>query len=199
MGTLISNSFVVEDSSKNYFNNMPMCIIPQVNETKLTEAIYNSNARIATIYSQAINVTPVSGIETETILTSSDNSYIKNTKDSITYAEGDKKGPFALAALAKIETDSSSAAEVLFLGNSYYMHSTFINDSGFANKDFLVNAIKYITGSTSLLSIGPKNLTPSTIAIDASQANFLTILVIIIIPLAILACGVIVWIRRKNL
>ena len=49
------------------------------------------------------------------------------------------------------------------------------------------------------MSIGPKDMTPQTIAIDAGEANMLTVLVIIIIPLAIFIFGFIVWLRRKNL
>lgn len=198
-GVSFSNAYVVEESTKNYFNNMPMCIIPEIANTKITEALYNSNSRVATIYSQAINVTSAENVQHNVVLSSSEKSYLKGDINSITYSEGDKKGPFTLALYATKMYDGNKNADMLFLGNSYYLHNTFLNDTGFANKTFLTNSVKVLTGSTSLLSIGPKDMTPSTIAIDASQANFLTILVIAVIPLAILLAGFIVWIRRKNL
>lgn len=196
-GISFSNGYVVEGSSKNYFNNLPLCIIPQINKSDITESI--SGERIATVYSPAIYVEGEKNVKSETILTSSSQSFIKPDKDSVEYEAGDERGPFALGVMVEKTNDDANTAKLLFLSNSYYLHSNFVSNSGFANKDFIVNSVKYLSGSTSLMSIGPKDMTPQTIAIDASQANVLTVLVIIVIPVVILIFGFIVWLRRKYL
>lgn len=196
-GISFSDGYVAEGSSKNYFNNLPFCIIPEMKEHDITKAI--EGLRTATIYSPVIYVNTAKNVKTQTILKSSEQSYIKSGREDVNYTAGDEKGPFSLAVLAEKTNDEGKISKILFLSNSYYMHSTFLNDSGFANKDFIVNSVKYLSGSSSLMSIGPKDMTPQTIAIDAGEANMLTVLVIIIIPLAIFIFGFIVWLRRKNL
>lgn len=201
-GISYSDAYVSENSAENYFNGNKFYILPNVENTEITEAIYKNDLRVATFVSQSIDVTNAKNVEVQTILSSSSDSvlsYIKNSDDTASLEDGSEKGPFTLAALATKNYDEGYNSKLLFLGNSMYINPTLAEESGFANKDFIINSTKYLTGSSSLLSIGPKDLSTPMLAIDAAEQNLLMILVIGVIPVVILIGGFIVWIRRKHL
>ena len=78
--------------------------------------------------------------------------------------------------------------------SAYYM-----DGSGFGNKDFTKNSIKYLAQNGGVISIGPKDLSPTYLDIPASQVRIVIALTVVVLPLIILAAGFFVWRKRRSL
>ena len=75
----------------------------------------------------------------------------------------------------------------------------YIVNSAFANADYISNCIKFTTGSSSLLDVGPKDITNQGMDISKEQSQKVMIITVIIIPLFFLIWGLITFIKRRKL
>jgi thiosulfate reductase cytochrome b subunit len=62
-----------------------------------------------------------------------------------------------------------------------------------------MNSLNWLQDREENISIRPKSLTVPRLNINASQQLILAGVVVILIPLAILASGLFVWLRRRHL
>ncbi len=140
------------------------------------------------------------------LLQSSDASYAKeysaDTKfDSYDYAEGDAKGPFALGILTKYGTTVggvSTSSNLLVLSSLYMTSDATFDIAALANKAFFAEAIDYINPMTNVLTIESRDYYSENLTILSSQANVIFWILIVVIPVVILALGLVVWLRRRH-
>jgi ABC-type uncharacterized transport system involved in gliding motility auxiliary subunit len=69
----------------------------------------------------------------------------------------------------------------------------------FLNSKYVVAALNYITEDSEAVVIDAINYESTTLTILGSQMTAIFWVTVIIIPLAILILGVVVWIRRRHL
>jgi len=83
-----------------------------------------------------------------------------------------------------------------------YGDSDFATNRDFpkgANKDIFLNTINWLVKRELLISIGPKTIAEMKhLNINAFQLKMITIVVIVVVPLASVAAGFIVYLRRKQ-
>jgi len=130
-----------------------------------------------------------------------------NPNNMTTYEmeDGDVKGPFDMVLTLQEEVTDEETGVVrlsqLSILPSFYALSDDANSlvSG-ANLDVFNNIIKEnVEVSESTVVIPVKTLSNEMLVVDKSSANFVGILISIILPLAILFGGVYVWIKRRRL
>ena len=110
--------------------------------------------------------------------------------------EGDFEGPLSIAAYAE-KMDSGS---ILVLGSLQSVEwSGILSDSSYANGDFILNAFSYMTDKGEVLNIRPKVISPENLTMTEKQVKTVSILLQYVLPLLILAAGLIVWLRRRYL
>ena len=66
------------------------------------------------------------------------------------------------------------------------------------NYDFFMNAISWMSGETSSVSIDEKSLSYEALMVTAGSANMWGIVLIAAVPVAVLVIGVIVWVQRRR-
>ncbi len=143
---------------------------------------------------------------TTVILQSSEASYAKEYSedtqfDSYDYAEGDAEGPFALGILTSYGTTIggvSTTSKLLVLSSLYMTSDATFDVAALANKSFFVEAIDYINPVTNVLTIESRDYYSENLTILSSQANVIFWILIVIIPVVILALGLVVWLRRRH-
>ena len=143
---------------------------------------------------------------TTVVLQSSDASYAKaysaDTQfDSYDFAEGDEEGPFALGILTSYGTTVggvSTTSKLLVLSSLYMTSDATFEIAALANKAFFVEAIDYINPMTNVLTIESRDYYSENLTILSSQANVIFWILIVVIPVIILALGLVVWLRRRH-
>ncbi len=122
-----------------------------------------------------------------------------------------QKGPHNLAMTVEkdIETPSQTEQEnqtegkpakkarLAVFGDSDFASNSYFGFSG--NKDLILNTINWLAQEEELISIRPKQITDRRISLTKGQVRSLFITLVIIIPVAIIVSGVIVWVKRRKL
>lgn len=118
--------------------------------------------------------------------------------DSFDKAAGDKEGTFTVAALAQY-TGGEKTGNLFVCGSVLIMHDELLNAGSLLNKTFLTSVISYATPSVKTISIAAKSLVGEPLAIMGVAVQVVFWGVIVLLPLLIIAAGIIIFIRRRHL
>lgn len=116
--------------------------------------------------------------------------------------ENAERSSNAVMALAvKTNTDAQKVTHtnnLLVIGGASMLDPVITSSSTFNNAEFIINSINKICGKENTVIIAEKNLGSETIDITVSQVSAIRSFVIYIIPIIVVICGIIVFIRRRN-
>ena len=108
--------------------------------------------------------------------------------------------PIMLLGQNKVEVGGEQkTSNVVVCGSVYYGASEIIQNSAFANADFLVELTGTLTGRDSQVIIAPKDMAAKYLDIASDGASFMRILFIGVLPVGCLAVGAFVFLRRRHL
>ena len=164
----------------------------------ITERLSNQ----VSYFPSARSLTTVEGAQataTELVLTGSD-SWGKSNRESILagsldYApEEDTLGPLMVVVVAE---DSTTGARLVVVGDSDFAANADYNS--YANGDLLINSIDWAAHQDALISLTPKQSTPRYVTPPTTQVvGLIFLLTVLVIPGAVIAAGVYVWLRRRR-
>ncbi len=108
-------------------------------------------------------------------------------------------GPLDLAAVAEKQYDDGSYSRIFVSGSAWAVeYPSILSEATYANGDFTLNTFSWMTEKPSGLSIRPKVISPETLKMTNVQATTM-IIIVILIPVAILIFGIVLWFRRRYL
>lgn len=119
---------------------------------------------------------------------------------------GDAAGPLLVAAAstAKIAGDGKASGEtrqrearLVLFGDSDWV--TNGNLGAFFNREMLINAVHWLTGSEDLIVGPPKTLRASRLNMTTADQRNLFRLGVLLLPEVLLIGGIVAWLRRKSL
>ncbi|MGI6777967.1 MAG: GldG family protein [Acetivibrionales bacterium] len=113
----------------------------------------------------------------------------------------DIPGPLDLAISVSYVGDAKPT-KLLVLGNASFINDESVNLYGPYSQNgmiFFLTAVNWMQDKSTSVSIAPKMYQQNVLAINAVQARVVSILVIVILPLIILAAGLMVYLRRRHL
>ncbi len=88
---------------------------------------------------------------------------------------------------------------VLACGSAEYTDPSWLHSNSYANSDIIYNAMR-ITGRERVLAdIEYKVIDDTSMSITTAEANAWTVALCVTLPVLISVCGIVVWVRRKNL
>lgn len=177
----------------------------------LAEGTYSESVDVTTKRTYGERLKPIellfddySIYSTEAIVSSYSGSVIApfDGLDGFDPASAEQSGSFPVVASSSktyydgVEPHQSRVyvASSQYLVDRNFMESTYIN-----NSDIFLNIFNYASGKDNVeISVSPKSFSVQTFEITASQKQAITVVFAIIVPLAVVAAGVVVIIRRKR-
>lgn len=141
-------------------------------------------------------------IATYSILETSDTAYLTTTQE---VEENPNTDTYTITGLAQRYMDNQGkiCANVVVDGNSMGYLSTFLGNSTFGNKDYTLDFIKNLTGTTDTrVGLVVNQTQTNTLDISASSAVIQTIglgLFTIVVPVVVLVIGLVIFLRRRHL
>ncbi len=172
--------------------------------------------RAMSFYPLARSVSPAANIPTgykvEKLLETNPQSWAEtgDLKGSIQFDEGkDLQGPVSLGvAVTKEKGASTEAADkdkpaagkqsrIVVVGDSDFASNRFFRQQG--NGNLFLNMCNWLAADEDLISIRPKDPQDKRVVLTSYQSKLLFYISVVFMPLAVLAAGVIVWLRRKRL
>ena len=188
-----------EDLVVDLRSNLPLtAVADQYASHPITERMSN----LVSYFPSARSLAALDGGQaslTELVLTGA-NSWGKTNLDSIRngaldyVAEEDTLGPLTVGMVG--EDGATQARLVVFGDSDFASNAEFYN---YANGDLLVNSIDWAARQEALISLTPKQSTPRFVTPPTTQAvGLIFLLTVLVIPGAVIATGVSVWIRRRR-
>ncbi len=93
--------------------------------------------------------------------------------------------------------NTATGARLVAIGDSDFASNAFA-DQG-ANANLLANSVNWVTVEESLINLTPKvPTTRSLVLTNAMTANFIFLLTVVLMPLAVLIAGGVVWYQRRR-
>ena len=139
------------------------------------------------------------------LVTTDDTAFVY-TEDMQSEAENGtfdpETGSYTTMAVARkyvFNSDNEAVySSVLAVGSSYMLDSSITGATYYNNGDYFISALNTLTGKTSGISIVAKDLTSTTFDMDQATYNTCFIVFVILIPLAVLVIGIVVYVRRRH-
>lgn len=153
----------------------------------------------------------ISGITTQVIAKTNPGSWGETDLNGVKKGQAgfndkaDKTAPLNVMVISnidnsifKIDPDTATGtgkAKVVAFGSSEFINNTYLSVSG--NRDLFLNTISFLAEQGELISIRAKDRSFEPLFMSKIQGRMLFILPTILLPLLVLAIGIMVFIKRK--
>lgn len=200
-----SDGTVFEDSDRYFTMDVQYMLTPRIVAHTITAPLQNSGLQAVFPVAQGlrfygeipenVSVVPLY-ITSDLAFSKTDTSMVQSYE---TAGEDDIPGPFYLAVAAEEETGNNDISRAVWFSSQYFTDESINEMSSGANQELLLNAVDWLCGQDeSVIAVRSKNLTEDHLRIDSRTSTLLSIVIIGLIPLAYLAVGLIIRIRRKR-
>ena len=202
-GVSAVDGIVVEGSQSNYIFPSPVNLLPEYGSHEITSPLSSGGYYMCLPLAQGLTVSDTGRdtVSVTQLLTTSDDAFSKLSGYSMStyeFEDGDIEGPFALAVAATETLDDDTETQVIWVSSTYLTDDSANQSVSGGNEDFFLNCISWLCGSESGISIHSKSLDTEYLTVPSGTASLLTALVVVIIPAAFLAFGIVIWYRRKK-
>ncbi|MCJ7548971.1 MAG: hypothetical protein MUQ30_04745, partial [Anaerolineae bacterium] len=122
--------------------------------------------------------------------------------DSFSVEQAERWGPMPALVLATKRiygtTGMTQFRSNLVVSASTAMLDSFsIQNTSLSNSEYLLNLFNTLCERTDVVNIQPKSLAGNTLSITTAQISTLGILLAGVLPFAILATGIVIWLVRR--
>ena len=200
-GMTIQMGYAVDTSAGNYYQK-PIFLLPNVEYADETNGLTGAYTYLIAPYAQGIDV-PDEEIEDITytkLLNGSEISIVKtNITNASTYEkeEGDIEGPVCIGVKAEKTLDSGTSTIYLFASAQMFTDSIDNAVSG-NNKQLFSNIMSTLANHETSVSVPVKSYEMDSLIVSASDLAVFGIIAVVILPLALLAAGLIIWLNRRS-
>ncbi|MBR5236860.1 MAG: Gldg family protein [Clostridia bacterium] len=203
---LIRNTDIVWDMSQMIENSNYM--LAQMSDHEITAPVYDSQKRVGYGPANSIGRAPEkpANVTIHTLLKSYDSAYAKAdiqtaiSQGSMEKASGDAEGPFDVLVAASRENENV-AGELhvghLVVSGSALIFDALTADTRFANEDILLNSISWMQGGESSITVRAKMLPGGSMSVSKTQFWTWLVILVVVVPLAILVAGILVFVKRR--
>ncbi len=164
------------------------------------DGLKNSSIPCASSYAKAIEITDES--IAVPVLTTSEMAGVRpyeSAKDTnFDYESAITGKPVNVAAKGTKSNTEDIQSNVVMFG-SYEMFTSLMYYNSFNNSAFFMNTVNTLADRDDVgITIEGKSMDSPTLGIDLAAQNTLMIILVIIVPIATLAVGLVIWLRRRN-
>ena len=208
-GLEIGEGVICENYGENYINYPFVTVAGELSDN-FSQDILSKDLVISSMYTRPVNTLfdEQNMVTTEKYVQSTGNAYTAELE----YNENNIQVPtdtltrgqqcyFAIGSKAKFADDGSgdtTYSNLLCFGSEYLLQSNIMSAEQYGNSEYFFSVLNGITHKTDGVFIKPKTIKGTAFDIDQSKKSVLMWTFIVIIPVAVLIVGLVVWLRRKN-
>lgn len=198
---------IVVDPAVNYYYQSPYLLLPDVLSTIVTSDIYSQKRYVLLPYAQGIRVDEEAAegenddLTVYQILKTSEEAYCKtNLEDSENWEkeDGDEEGPFAVGVwVVKNKTEEENTEFLWVTSENILSENANALVSG-SNYELLTNMVARMKGDEINISIPVKNYMAESFTVPRLVFFLGFAVSVVILPLALIATGLILWLQRRK-
>lgn len=199
-GLEVVSGVVVEQEEGRYVYDTPYYLMPKIQDTEFTKDILKDNLVVLTMTSKGIIKNgKANGYISTDILTTGSRAFSKvsnfDSDNIASKTEDDISGPFSVASCA----DNPDKGAVFLLTSNIFFNEEADLESQGANRRFFIEVMSQLTGKEVGVWIDGKEVGNQTALYPNTEQTGMKIVTIVVIPMIILAVGILViWIRKKG-
>ncbi len=199
-GISLASGLVLEGDSQHYIPNYPYYLLPNVQSTEFTSDVTSRYILMAFAQGMSEAADLSEDLTYESLLTTSSSAYSKSNieSDSLDREEDDAAGPFDLGAVVTKTIDDDTRAKLVVFSSETLLDEQVDSMVSGGNSSLFLNVMSALVDHESTVSIEAKNISTEYLTVSAGSAVFWGILTIVLIPLALLITGGIIWFRRRK-
>lgn len=210
-GLRVNNDIISETDSSSSFDESGVYFYCQKTEHESVEGVEN---RILASYARSLSFTKTGDIEGDSVLTTSDKARSMPLTDSGIDKENVTEGRFDLGYVLEKPLNGSyeNTAKLIVTGTESVWGVTqgtittydslvyySLSEKSFGNADFVMDMLSYAYGEKiQSIYVPVKSRQVSVLTMSETQAKVMSSLLCFIIPVIMLLCGIIVWLKRRN-
>lgn len=202
LGLSVNDGCVADNNTGNYYQ-APIFLLPNIEYADVTSGLDGEYSYIMAPYSQAIDVPEeeAEGITYTTLLSTSENSVLKTADKEITTferEEGEPEGPFCIGVKAEKTLDDKTAEVYVFASAQMFtdQYDSYVAGN---NKQLFSNIMSTVADHDVSVSIPVKSYEMNWLTVDAFDSYVFKAFGMIIVPIALIAAGLVIWLKRRKL
>lgn len=205
-GIAVGDSLVFQSNTNYSFGGMEYAHLQEIQDTDYAGNTYGSTLLTYDAYIRPIIQIWEGGskgsVEQEVLVKSHEGAYLRPIS-TLSQTDFDRStaesGVFNDVVCAKrIHSTANTYSRVIAFGSDMFVGSTFMNYANSNNQDFMINMFNYISGKTQGTTITAKSFTNVGFEVNEEQANTLAVVLCIVIPVAVIVLGIVIWVRRRH-
>lgn len=199
-GVSVTKGMIIETDKSNYYGD-PFYLLPEVSYDTLTASVYNSGSYVFAPYAQGLTEEEADDVEISVLLSSSEKSFAReNIENSTSYdkQEGDTDGPFDIGIKCVKSIGDAESTAVIYTSENLFTEAADAIVSGTNMKLFTASLGSFASHESSV-SVPVKSIEIEYLAIPQSTILILALMTVIVIPLAFIIIGFIIWFRRRKM
>ena len=201
-GMEAQQAIIVEGQTDNHISGYPYYLLPSIAQHDTTQNLALSGLRVLIPLSQAISISETlpEGLTVQPLLRSSTAAYGKTAGFAMQTTEredSDLKGAFYLGAVSQRQTGTAES-KLIWFPSGYILDDTIDTTVSGGNTQLLLGCIQYLSGNGSDITIPGKSLGGGKLLVSQSAAAILSVTMIVVVPLALVAAGIVTVRRRKR-
>ena len=202
-GVTANEGIVIEGSNRHYAYGSPYYLLPDIASHTITDPLNNGGYYIFLSIAQGLTINSElrDGLSVTELLTTSDSAFSKVAGYALnTYSkeDGDIDGPFSLAVAVTDTIDDTAEAHIVWISSASITDEWSNERVSGANLDFFINAFGWMCDQEESIAIHSKSLNYEYLTITEGTASALSVILIGVIPVAYLAVGIYIFVRRKR-
>lgn len=216
---------VVEGNNNFFVQSYVNYLLPDIESHDITEPLRSSGYYVLAPFAHGLEIDEEkasdAAAEVSVLLRTSSEAYVKKTwEDSETARKSDGDAttdegfPLGVAIVAGTADSDDSAdggdgqdsgdtsqaqAKIVWYSSAYLGYEQINEVVSGANYDLLLNSVGWLIEQEDSISIHPKSLDQSYLTLTAAQSSRWTVVIVVIIPLAFLMAGFIMWRKRRRM
>ena len=205
-GISIGDSLVLQSNASYTFGGMEYVHLQQIQDTDYAGNAYNSSLITYDAYIRPIKQLWDGGskgsVEQQVLIKSHDGAYLRpisTLSESSFDKSSAESGSFIDAVCAyKVHSNTQAVTRVVAFGSDMICSSMFMNYANSNNQDFMINMFNYISGKAAGTTITAKSFSAVGFEVNQENANALAVVLCIVIPILVIAAGVVIWVLRRH-
>lgn len=196
MGLTAGQGLIVEGDADMHVSRYPYYLLPEIVSHEITDPLTEGGYFALAPLAQPIVEAEDAQASVSWLLDTSSSSYAKMAGLEMTTAEredGDTDGPFHVAAASEL-----GEGKLLWLASAEMLEDSVNAIVAGANDDLALNGLEWMCGQRETISIRAKSLGSDGLTLTAAQSRFWSFAFIGVLPLAFVAAGAVITVRRKR-
>ena len=197
-GLSVPRVMVAETDQSKVISNNAYFGIAHIDDFLVTEHMTNTDIPLTMPFARPVEMlfTSNMGYNTGSLLAYSESAgIIDENVESVTDIV--QEGPISVAAQSTYHEAGANAMLCVF-GSDMILNEQFLNSSSLANMEYFLSFFNTVANRENVFSIAPKVLGGGSFTLTQGQILFYTVALVIVLPIAVLAVGITIWIKRRR-